>query len=88
MLSDDIIARLTRRLFGAPILQDNVRGDVVEEIVASALEPEWRHCSGDWGPCDFQHPGSGQRIQVKQSAARQSWDRSEVSRKIRGHNTD
>lgn len=81
MDSEAVIARLTKRLFGSPVLQNNVRGEVVEEIVASALEPEWRHCSGDWGPCDFQHPGSGLRIQVKQSAARQSWDAGEVSRK-------
>lgn len=80
MDAEVIVARLTRRLFGSPILQNNVRGEVVEEIVASALEPEWQHCSGDWGPCDFQHPGSGLRIQVKQSAARQSWDAGEVAR--------
>ena len=81
MRSHDIVTRLTDRLFGSPILQNNLRGEVVEEIVAWALEPEWRHCSGDWGPCDFRHPGSGLRIQVKQSAARQSWDAGEVSRK-------
>lgn len=80
MDAEAIVARLTRRLFGSPILQNNMRGEVVEEIVASALEPEWRHCSGDWGPCDLQHSESGLRIQVKQSAGRQSWDAREVSR--------
>jgi hypothetical protein len=80
MDAEAIVARLTSRLFGSPILQNNIRGEVVEEIVAAALEPEWQHCSGDWGPCDLRHPGSGLRIQVKQSAARQSWDASEVSR--------
>jgi hypothetical protein len=80
MSSIDVIDRLTRRLFGSPILQNHIRGEVVEEIVASALEPEWQHCSGDWGPCDLRHPGSGLRIQLKQSAARQSWDAGEVPR--------
>lgn len=39
--------------------------------MATALEPEWQ-LTGDWGECDLKHP-SGLRIQVKQSAARQSW---------------
>ena len=38
-----------------------------------ALEPDWQLC-GDWGECDLKHP-TGLRIQVKQSAARQSWHR-------------
>jgi len=42
-----LIARLTRRLFGAPILLNSLRGEVVEEMVAMALEPEWDHCAGD-----------------------------------------
>jgi hypothetical protein len=80
MMTAALIARLSRRLFGAPILQNNVRGEVVEEMVAMALEPEWEHCGGDWGPCDFRHGAPGLRIQVKQSAARQSWDAGEVAR--------
>jgi hypothetical protein len=77
MSTADVIARLTRRLFGSPILRNDVRGEVVEEIVAMALEPEWALCSGDWGPCDLIHPASKLRIQVKQSAARQSWHKGE-----------
>ena len=38
-----------------------------------ALEPEWEHCAGDWAAFDFRERRSGLRIQVKQSAARQSW---------------
>ena len=45
----------------------------MEEIVAMALEPDWQLCSGDCGACDLVHPASGLRMQVKQSAARQSW---------------
>lgn len=73
-----VISRLTRRLFGAPLLRNSIRGEVVEEMVAMALEPEWKLCAGDWASCDLRHPGSGLRIQVKQSAARQSWHRDEV----------
>ena len=45
-----------------------------------AFEAEWEHCSGDWGPCDFRHRTSGLRIQVKQSAALQSWNAGETAR--------
>jgi len=65
------------RLFGSPIVRNSIRGELVEEIVALALEPDWEHCSGDWGSCDLRHRTSPLRIQVKQSAARQSWHRAE-----------
>jgi hypothetical protein len=42
-----------------------------------ALEPEWELCSGDWASCDLVHSTSKLRIQVKQSAARQSWHKGE-----------
>jgi hypothetical protein len=38
-----------------------------------ALEPEWELCGEDWGACDLRHRASKARVQVKQSAARQSW---------------
>lgn len=79
-MTQSLIPRLTSRLFGSPILQNNIRGEVVEEMVAMALEPEWEHCAGDWGPCDLRHPTTGRRIQVKQSAARQTWDAGTVAR--------
>jgi hypothetical protein len=77
MSSIDVIDRLTRRLFGSPILRNSIRGEAVEEIVAMALEPGWELCSGDWGPCDLIRPANKLRIQVKQSAARQSWHKGE-----------
>jgi hypothetical protein len=69
----DLIARITSRLFGQPILTNVVRGEVVEEICLMALEPEWRHAGGDYGAWDLENPKTGSRIQIKQSAARQSW---------------
>ncbi|GAA3997412.1 hypothetical protein [Sphingomonas humi] len=77
-----IIERLARRLYGSPIVRNSARGELVEEIVATALEPEWQ-LTGDWGECDLKHP-SGLRIQVKQSAARQSWH-SPGAQPSRGH---
>ena len=73
MSNSVIITRLTQRLFGSPIVRNSIRGEVVEEIVGIALEPEWELCAGDWASCDLRHSQTGLRIQVKQSAARQSW---------------
>lgn len=72
-MSNPFITRLAHRLFGAPLLRNSIRGELVEEMVAVALEPEWALCAGDWGACDLVQVGGALRIQVKQSAARQSW---------------
>lgn len=45
---------------------------MAEAIVASALEPEWQWCSEDYASWDFER-NDGARLEVKQSAARQSW---------------
>jgi hypothetical protein len=58
--------------FGEPIIQNHLRALVVEAIIDFALKPTWRHCSGNWNGWDFEHQ-SGARLEVKQSALRQSW---------------
>lgn len=68
-----LVERLSWRLFGTPFINNVWRGELVEEIVAMALEPNWKHCGGDYAGCDLIHPSTGRRIQVKQAAARQSW---------------
>lgn len=49
------------------------RGDIAEEIVLAALEPEWKLCSEDWAGWDLIND-IGQRIQVRQSSALQTWE--------------
>ncbi len=71
---ETILERLFRRLYGSPIIQNNHRGELVEEIVAVALEPDWRLCAGDWSAHDLEHVQTGLRIQVKQSAVKQTWN--------------
>lgn len=73
MDKSQLVARLATRLFDRPLIQNSFRGELFEEIVATALEPEWEHCGNDWGSCDFMRRADGFRIQVKQSAVRQSW---------------
>jgi hypothetical protein len=73
MSADLIVARLAKRLYGSPVVRNDARGELVEEIVALALEPDWQLCSTDWAACDLVHIERKLRMQVKQSAARQSW---------------
>jgi hypothetical protein len=76
---EELLSRLRNRLFSSnkSVVQNNFRGELVEEIISSILAKEyggdWVHCSGDWGAWDFQKDDN-LFIQVKQAAARQSWD--------------
>lgn len=70
---EEVLGRLFSRLYGSPVVRNDLRGELVEEIVGIALAPEWKLCGSDWGACDLRHDRSGQKIQVKQSAAKQSW---------------
>lgn len=58
--------------FGTPLIVNNLRALVAETIVHCALQPEWRWCAGDWAGWDFEH-ADGTRLEVKQSAAKQTW---------------
>jgi hypothetical protein len=58
--------------FGQPLIVNVLRGLVAETIVAEALGPEWTWCSTDYSAWDFIR-SDGKRLEVKQSAARQSW---------------
>jgi hypothetical protein len=69
---DEIRAQLCAAAFGGPLISNIYRGLVAEIIVGAALGSEWQFCSGVWRGWDFEHP-SGLRLEVKQSAARQTW---------------
>jgi hypothetical protein len=65
-------------IFGGPLIQNNFRALLVEHIVLTGLGAGWKHVGG-WGSWDLEHH-SGFRVEVKQSAARQSWVLSEGSK--------
>ncbi|MGH7045584.1 MAG: hypothetical protein ACREE2_04250 [Stellaceae bacterium] len=65
-------AAAAKLAFGTPIVQNNLRAIVAEVITGYALGPDWHHCSADWSGWDFEHK-LGARLEVKQSAARQTW---------------
>jgi hypothetical protein len=69
---DEIRAKACAAAFGGPLVSNIYRGLVAEIIVGMALGSEWRLRSGDWSGRDFEHP-TGLRLEVKQSAARQTW---------------
>jgi hypothetical protein len=70
--SDTIRIRASQVAFGDPVVQNNFRAVVVEAIAECALKPAWRWCSRDWYGWDFVHE-DGTRLEVKQSAVRQTW---------------
>jgi len=62
--------------FGNRLVTNSLRGIVAEAVVASALKQEWLWCSADYAGWDFER-SDGIRLEVKQSAARQTWQRSD-----------
>jgi len=74
---DDIVAMLNRRYAG-PIMNNVYRGDYVECMIAAALGSGWQLTwadGWDWAAWDCEHTPSRARLEIKQAAARQSWDK-------------
>ena len=70
--ADEIRSKVCALAFGNPVIQNDFRGFLAEVIIGTALGTEWQWCSGDWGGWDFEH-FDRTRLEVKQSAARQTW---------------
>ena len=68
----EVVAKVANAAFGRPLVTNVLRGHVVEAIIALALEPVWAWCSADYASWDFER-SDGLRLEVKQSAYRQSW---------------
>ena len=78
---DDVIAKVSQAAFGSALVTNVLRGQVAEAIVALVLEPEWNWCSADYSGWDFER-ADGLRLEVKQSAAMQSWSTGKPSKAI------
>ena len=70
-MSEAIFAKI-RRMYDTPHMQNSLRGQWVEAMIAEILGPAWRHTGGDWAAWDFERD-DGLRLEVKQSAQHQSW---------------
>jgi len=73
-MSEAIFARI-RRMYDVPHMQNSLRGQWVEAMIAEILGDGWRHTGADWAAWDFERH-DGLRLEVKQSAQHQSWGRS------------
>lgn len=71
-LGNLIIAKAAMSLFEKPLVTNIYRSVIVEAMIDEALPSSWRWCSEDYAGWDFVHEG-GARLEVKQSAAKQSW---------------
>jgi hypothetical protein len=61
-----------RRMFDVPQMQNNIRGLWVEAMMCELLGEDWKYTGADWAAWDFER-SDGLRLEVKQSAAQQSW---------------
>lgn len=70
--SEAIVQAIVAEKLNIPIMENNWRGEYVEQLVLQALGSGFRHLGGDWAGWDIEQE-TGLRIEVKQSAARQTW---------------
>lgn len=71
---NEIALRLAARLFDCPLIQNQYRSAFVEAMIEPHLARQgWRHVGDNWAGWDFQHE-CGTRLELKQSAAWQTWD--------------
>ena len=74
---EDILDMLRRR-YDRKIMNNVSRGDYIECMIALVLGDDWRLTwadGWDWAAWDCEHKSSGARLEIKQAAARQSWDK-------------
>lgn len=72
-IAKEIIKELVEELYGQRIMSNLTRPLFLEKLLTKLLKGEWRHVGGDWSGWDLEHTKSGARIELKQSAARQTW---------------
>jgi hypothetical protein len=72
--SANIRALACRAAFGDALVSNTFRSVLAEAIVATALGSAWDWCSSDYAGWDFSR-ADGVRLEVKQSALLQTWNR-------------
>lgn len=77
----EVITKVCDAAFGKPLVTNVLRAQLVEAMIALVLEPVWTWCAVNYAPCDFER-ADGLRLEVKQSAARQSWSTDKPSKAI------
>jgi hypothetical protein len=70
--ASDVVTHASNAIFGKPLVVNVWRALLVESLIDLILPPEWTWCATDYAGWDFHHIDRT-RLEVKQSAARQSW---------------
>ena len=73
-LHDQVVQNLNERFYSQPLIDNVYRGDYVETLILFALGEGWKQ-TPEWSSWDLERD-DGIRVEVKQSAALQSWHRS------------
>ena len=77
---DEALRRVVA-MFDMAVMSNTLRGIYVEAQVGVLLGPTWEAVGGDWGPYDFRS-SDGAKLEVKQSAARQSWEQNRPTKPV------
>ena len=75
---EKLVEIASNTVFNKPLVTNVYRSVIVEAIISTVLV-EWDWCSSDYSSYDFRHP-DGTRLEVKQSALKQSWNHNAPSR--------
>ena len=67
-----VVQSLNERFYSQPLIDNVYRGDYVETLILFALGDGWEAVGG-WGSWDLEKGVDGVRVEVKQSAALQTW---------------
>ena len=72
-IAKEIIEEIVAELYGKKVLSNLSRPLYVEKLLVRLLGPDWQYVGGDWSGWDLENSQSHLRLEVKQSAARQTW---------------
>jgi len=70
---NEIALRLASRIFDQPLIGNQYRSAFIEAMIEPYLAPfGWSYTGDNWSGWDFER-SDGSRLEVKQSAAKQTW---------------
>jgi hypothetical protein len=80
-----VALRLAARIFDQPLIQNQYRSAFVEAMIEEPYlaSSGWRYTGDGWSGWDFER-SDGARLEVKQSAARQTWTEARQQQPTRG----
>lgn len=71
-MHDEIVGQLVERFYQKPLIENVYRSDYMEHLIAQALGEDWS-LTPAWKSWDLEHRRTQMRLEVKQSAALQTW---------------